>query len=184
MKLISDMEISKYGVTLRRLTGDKIEMIRNWRNDPKIAQYMEYKEYITPEMQKKWFEKINNDNNYFFIIEVNNKEIGLINIRDIDYELREGEAGIYIYHDDFYNSTISFQATFVLYDFCFETLKLNRVIAHILKDNKRAIKYNKLMGYKIAIGQDEVYNQLYYLNSKDYYFSKEDFIKLFENSIN
>jgi len=176
------MEITKYGVTLRRLTEDKIEMVRNWRNDPKISQYMEYKEYITPEMQKKWFKKIDNNENYFFIIEVDKKEIGLINIRDIDYDLLEGEAGIYIYDDNFYNSTISFQSSLVLCDFCFESLKLNRVIAHILKDNKRAIKYNKLMGYKIAIEQDEVYNQLYYLNKKDYNFTKDDLIKLFENS--
>lgn len=174
------MEISNYGVTLRRLTKDKIEMVRNWRNDPKIVQYMEYKEYITPEMQEKWFEKINNEENYYFIIVVNEKEIGLINIRDINYNKLEGEAGIFIYHDEFYNSTISFQASFVLYDFCFETLKMKRVLAHILKDNKRAIKFNKMIGYKIAIEQDDVYNQLYYLNKKDYNSAKYDFIKLFE----
>lgn len=173
------MEISNYGIKLRRITQDKIEMIRNWRNDPKIVQFMEYKEYITPEMQEKWFAKINNDKNFFFLIVIENKEIGLINIRDVDYKSKEGEAGIYIYDDDFYNSTISFQSAFVLYDFCFESLKLNRVIAHILKENKRAIKYNKLIGFKIADEQNEVNNQLYYLDKNDYYTSKADFIKLF-----
>ena len=173
------MEITKYGVTLRKLTVEKIEMLRNWRNDPKIVQYMEYKEYITPEMQQKWFEKINNIYNFFFIIVVDNKEIGLINVRDIDYDKAEGEAGIYIYDDNSYNSTISFQATFALYDFCFENLKLNRTIAHILKDNKRAIKYNKLIGYKIAINQENVNNQLYYLQKDDYISSRENFIQLF-----
>ncbi len=163
------MKLTKYGVTLNRLTEDKIEMIRNWRNDPKIVQYMEYKEYITPEMQTAWFQKINNDNNYYFLIEFNGKEIGLINVRDIDYELREGEGGIYIYDDDCLNSTISFQATMCLYDFCFETLKLERLIAHILKDNKRAIKYNKLLGYELTVGQDEVNNQLYILTAENYF---------------
>ena len=118
------MEISNYGVTLRRLTEDKIEMIRNWRNDPKIAQYMEYKEYISPEMQKKWFDKINNDNNYYFLIVVDNKEIGLINIRDIDYEKREGEGRIYIYDDEYLNSDISFRSVLLLFDFGFEKLGL------------------------------------------------------------
>ena len=175
------MEISNYGVTLRRLTEDKIEMIRNWRNDPKIRQFMEYKEYITPEMQKKWFDKINNDSNYFFLIVVDNKEIGLINIRDIDYNLMQGEAGIYIYDDEFYNSTISFQSAFVLYDFCFDTLKLKKVIAHILNDNKRAIKYNKLIGYIRSENQDDQINQLYTLKSEDYLVSKQSFVQLFEN---
>ena len=175
------MEISKYGVTLRRLTEDKIEMIRNWRNDPKIVQYMEYREYITTEMQKKWFDRINNANNYYFLIIVNNKEIGLINVRDIDFNLMEGEAGIFIYDDEFYNSTISFQSAFALYDFCFETLKLKRITAHILNDNKRAIKYNKLIGYVKFKDQDDKINQLYTLKSEDYLVSRQSVAQLFED---
>ncbi len=163
------MKLTKYGVTLNRLTEDKIELIRNWRNDPKIVQHMEYKEYITADMQIVWFQKVNNGNNYYFIIEYNEKEIGLINIRDIDYELMEGEGGIYIYDDECLNSTISFQATMCLYDFCFETLKLNRLIAHILKDNKRAIKYNKLLGYELSTGQAAINNQLYILTYENYF---------------
>ena len=172
------MEITRYGVILRQLTEHKIEMIRNWRNDPKIVQYMEYKEYITPEMQKKWFDKINNNNNYYFIILVENKEIGLINIRDIDYKLSEGEAGIYIYDESKLNSTISFQATFALYDFCFEELRLERVIAHILKNNKRAIKYNKLIGYKLSDLQENIDNQHYVLSKNDYFNTRNEFSSL------
>ena len=173
------MEISNYGVTLRRLTEDKIEMIRNWRNDPKIVKYMEYKEYITPEMQKKWFDKINNDNNYYFLIVVDNKEIGLINIRDIDYDSLEGEAGIYIYDDEYLNSTVSFQCSLLLYDFCFEKLKLKKIIAHIIKDNKRAIKYNKMLGYILNDKDDNSVNQLYYLEKSNYITVRQDLIKLF-----
>ena len=163
------MKITNYGVTLSRLTEDKIELVRNWRNDPKIVQYMEFKECITPEMQLKWFRKINNDTNYFFIIELGGKEIGLINVKDIDYNKREGEAGIFIYEDDCLNSTISFQATLCLYDFCFESLKLDLMIAHILKDNKRAIKFNKMIGFKVLPNQELIYNQKYTLSSRDYF---------------
>ncbi|MFV0470787.1 MAG: GNAT family N-acetyltransferase; N-acetyltransferase [Paludibacteraceae bacterium] len=174
------MEISKYGVTLRRITVDKIEMIRQWRNDPKIVKFMEFKEFITPEMQEVWFEKINNEQNYFFLIIIDNQEIGLINVKDIDSRQLEGEAGIFIYDDNYYNSTASFQASFALYDFCFDTLRLDRVVAHILKENKRAIKFNKLIGYKIVSGQDDVKNQLYYLIKSEYQNVKKDFITLFD----
>ena len=100
------MKITNYGVTLSRLTEDKIELVRNWRNDPKIAQYMEFKEHITPEMQLNWFKKINNENNYFFIIEFEGKEIGLINVKDIHYSEKVGEGGIFIYDDNYLNSDI------------------------------------------------------------------------------
>ena len=49
--------LQKENVVLRRVENKDIEMIRNWRNDPKISQYMSFRDYITPEMQKKWFDK-------------------------------------------------------------------------------------------------------------------------------
>lgn len=168
------MKITKYGVTLTRLTENKIEMIRNWRNDTKISKFMEYREIITSEMQLNWYHKIDNDKNYFFIIEIDNKEIGLINIRDINSETKEGEAGIYIYDDEYLNSTISFQAAFCMYDFGFEELRLENIIAHILKDNKRAIKYNKMIGFQKADNQDNITNQKYILTAQNYYSSRDE----------
>lgn len=172
------MKITKYGVTLKQLTEDKIELVRNWRNDPKIARFMEYRDHITPEMQTQWFKKINNDNNYYFIIEFEEKEIGLINIRDIDYKKKEGEGGIFIYNDDYLNSTVSFQASLCLYDFAFDELGLDRIIAHIMKDNKRAISYNKIIGLKKQLNQEEFDNQLYILVKDDYFKSRSNLLKL------
>lgn len=172
------MEISKYGVTLRQLTEDKLEMVRNWRNDPKISQYMEYRDYITPEMQINWFKKINNKHNYYFIIEFEGKEIGLSNLRDIDYEKGEGEGGIFIYDDEYLNSTVSFQTDLCLHDFAFEGLKLKRIIAHIMKDNKRAIQYNKMQGLKLQPNQENVVNQLYTLELNDYIEAKKKLLKI------
>ena len=51
-------------------------------------------------MQEKWFEKINNDNNFYFIIEYEGREVGMINIKDVDYEKRTGEPGMFLYDDD------------------------------------------------------------------------------------
>ena len=78
------MKFRKYGITLTRLREDDIELVRKWRNSPGIQQYMEYREFITEEMQKKWFESINNLQNFYFIIEYENKKIGLINTSNID----------------------------------------------------------------------------------------------------
>jgi len=173
------MKIENYGVVLTRLTEEKIELVRNWRNDPKISQYMEFKEYITPEMQINWFRRIDNENNFYFIIEFEKKEIGLINVRDIDYNEKVGEGGIFIYDDDCLNSDLSFRVGVLLNDFCFETLKLEKLKAHILNNNKRAIQFNKMFGYKIVDGQDDVNNQLYYLLRSDYIEKKERIIRLF-----
>ena len=173
------MKITKYGITLVRLTEDKIELVRNWRNDPKIAQYMEFKEFITPEMQLNWFHIINDNNNYFFIIEFEGNEIGLVNVKNIDYDESIGEGGIFIYDDGYLNSDLSFRTSLCLNDFCFETLQLKRLQAHILRDNKRAIQFNKFIGYKLSDNQENIQNQLYYLTKEDFINKRERIIRLF-----
>ena len=144
-----------YGVTLRRLTHDKIEMLRQWRNDPKIQQFMVYRDYITPEMQEAWFQRINNDRNFYFIIEYEGKEIGCVNIRDIDGQKKTGEPGIFIYDDDYLNTDVPMRASFCFGDFIWDTLCLDSLHIHVLKSNQRAMKENLYVGYECLPNQEE-----------------------------
>lgn len=173
------MIIEKYEVCLKRLTEDMIELVCDWRNSPHVSQFMEYRKFITPEMQKSWFDKINNEENYYFIVEYNGDKVGLINIKDVDREKKFGEGGVFIANEKYLNSDISFRMALCINDFAFETLSLSYLIAHILKDNLRAIKYNKLLGYKLQPGQEEIYNQLYRLTQEDYFRQRELIRKLF-----
>lgn len=157
-----------YGIRLVRLTEDKIELVRHWRNDPKIARYMDYQEYITAEMQRRWFQKINNENNCFFIIWVGDKEIGLINIKNIDYEKGVGESGIFLWDDEFYGKQISYRARLVMLDFAFDVLHLQYIVSHVLSDNLRSQKSILAMGYKLDAHQENNTLQSYTLTSKQY----------------
>ncbi|GBU26652.1 hypothetical protein R84B8_00162 [Treponema sp. R8-4-B8] len=168
----------KYDIILERLTLDKIELVRNWRNDPKISQYMDFKEYISPEMQLKWFNKINNDNNYYFIAVYNNENIGLVNIKDIDYDKKCGEPGIFIYEDKYMNTGIGIRMALCNTDFAFECLKLEYLSGHIMANNKRAIRFNKAFGYLIDEGQKDKEKQRYILTKERYLEYKEKMIKL------
>lgn len=172
------MEVSQYGVNLKRLTLDKIEMVRQWRNNPEISKYMEYREIITPEMQLIWFHKINNENNYYFVIEVGEKEIGLINVRDIDLDNKIGEGGIFINKSDELEPTVAIRAILCLYNFCFEKIKLEKVRAHILRDNKRAIRFNRALGFQLGVGQENEYNQEYIVDKDTYYKCREKLLLL------
>lgn len=150
--------LTGYGVTLRRLTHDKIEMLRQWRNDPKIQQFMIYREYITPEMQEKWFEKINNDNNFYFIIEYEGREVGMINIKDVDYEKKTGETGMFLYDDKLWNLDVGMRASLCLNDFIWNTLDLEYTYGHILASNKRALNYSLLFGSEVVPGYEKEAN--------------------------
>ncbi len=54
-------------------------------------------------------------------------------------------------------------------NFVFYELKMSTIsIIRILKNNQKAINYNKMIGYKLLPNQDNVLNQLYQLNIDDY----------------
>lgn len=168
-----NLVLEGYGVTLKRLTHDKIELVRNWRNNPKIQQTMFFQDYITPEMQEKWFSRINNENNYYFIVEYNNEEIGLINIKDIDYEKKTGETGVFIYEDRYLGTDISYRAHLVMFDYVFNVLKLENTFAHIRKENKVAIRFSVFLG---AIRLEQKYNstdcEIYKITRDKYFINK------------
>ncbi len=170
-----NIALENYEICLKPLTGRKIEMVRQWRNDPKISQYMWYKEYITQEMQQKWFERINNPNNYYFIIEFEKKEVGLINIKEIAYDKKEGETGLFIYDDSYLNTDIPFRASLCMGDFTIYLFRLHGTYVHVLKTNKKAAMYNKMIGYKLIENQEKVENQLYYI-TRDSYFKQREYI--------
>lgn len=163
------LTIKQYGVTLRRITAADIELLRYWRNQQSVSMYMDYREHITEEMQKKWFTSVNNKLNYYFIIEFEGKEVGLINAKNFSYEKGFGEGGIFIWDTNYINSFAAVFSTLCLLNFVFFRLKLCTMShARILRDNDRARHYNMLIGYKLVAGQENVYNQLYELSLEDY----------------
>jgi UDP-4-amino-4,6-dideoxy-N-acetyl-beta-L-altrosamine N-acetyltransferase len=168
----------RYDVLLERLTLDKIELVRNWRNDPKISQYMDFREYITSEMQLNWFNKINNDNNYYFIVIYKNENIGLTNIKDIDYIKKCGEPGLFIYKDEYLNTDVGFRIALCYSDFAFDYLNLEYLSGHVLSNNKRSIRFSKALGYIIPEDQADKMKLSGFLTKERYLEHKEKIIKL------
>ena len=164
------MILERGNVRLVRLSEEYIELVRYWRNFPAIRDTMEYREYITPEMQKEWFARIDNiNNNYFLIGTTNDTFIGLIYGSDIDWENGiTNNGGIFIWDSAYLESVEILQAALLLTDTGFY-MGMKRNFIRILKDNARSIAFNKSMGYKLLPGQDDVYNQKYELTEEDYY---------------
>jgi hypothetical protein len=78
------LTIEQYGVKLRRLQIEDIELVRFWRNQEHVVKNMEFKRQITSEEQLIWFNSINNIANYYFMIEFEGKDIGVINVKNVD----------------------------------------------------------------------------------------------------
>lgn len=157
------MKLSKYGIILKRLRTDDIELVRHWRNSPQITQFMEYREYITPEMQQKWFESVDNFENFFFIIEYQGRKIGLINSSKIEWDTVSSEGGIFLWDENYYETFVPVWASLCLLESTYYVMGAGRSVIKTLRDNERAKKLNVHLGYEMMPGQEEEYNQSYLL---------------------
>lgn len=173
------INLSVFDVKLLALTHDYIEQVRIWRTDPKISQHMGTQIDITPQMQEDWFLRVNNIRNYYYIIEYNHIKIGVVNIRNIDYNKKEGETGIFIYDESFTSEYVSYKSYIGLFDFCFTELGLNKITALILKENIRSIKFHQKFGFKILPRQEDVRNQEYELTKELYLKYKNSIVAMF-----
>ena len=161
------MLITKYGLTFKRLKEEDIELVREKRNSPEISQYMEYRQYITPEMQKKWFDSVNNINNLYFIIKYKGKKVGLVDMKNIDWDKKILEGGLFFWEMEIYSTHIPMVAIFAFTEFYIVLGDLTAYI-HTLKSNTRVVKLIKLFGFELCEGQDNVENQLYRITRKSF----------------
>ena len=168
------MKLIRYGITLRRITIDDIEMVRNARN--KVRHLMDYKEYITQEEQLSWFNSINNCNNSYFIIEYQNEDVGLIHEKNASINpeippMENAEGGIFLFDQKYHNSPIPTLAVLILIEKGFFIFGDTTSVIHIVKGNNEAIRFNKAFGYELADGQENKSKQQYIL-TKDRFISK------------
>jgi len=162
------MKYTKFGITIVRLKEEDIELVRQWRNSPQIVERYEYREYITPEMQKAWFRSVSNLNNLYFVIIYHGEKIGVINVKNIDWKNRNLESGIFIPDEKYWSTFVPSIASIILTDLFFRIFPWDHYHAHILKTNHRAIQYNKSLGYELCEGQEHMENQLYILRKETF----------------
>lgn len=162
------MILKGYGVELVRLRHEDIELVRQMRNSPEIMQRMEYREYITPEMQEEWFNRVDVPESHYYLVHFNGKKSGLINGAKIDWEKKETRSGgIFIWDEACRESYGSLGATLLMLDLTFK-LGLERTYVKVLRDNPAAINFNAQLGYEMLPGQENAYNQEYVLTEEKY----------------
>lgn len=157
------MKICKYGITLSRLRAEDIEFVREKRNSEEVRRFMEFRDEITPEMQQKWFESINNFENFYYIVEYKGVKIGLLNDKNMDWEARTSESGLFLWDETYINTIVPVLASLCLLEVGFYYLDWNTSNIKVLRDNPKAIEYVNSLGYALCDGQENIENQRYYL---------------------
>lgn len=163
--------LAGYQVELHPVEASHLELLRAWRNDPAISQFMLSDDKISEEQQLAWFKKIQRDNaQRHFVIYYKGNPIGSANIKacGVNVSLAQAkviEPGLYIGEEKYRHNILAFSPTLVLNDYCFDVLGVEKLIAVVKANNQAALKYNQQLGYKIVNQGDLIDISL---NFKDY----------------
>lgn len=141
-------EISKFGITFKRLTVAQLEMVRQWRNSDDVRPYMQHQSVISESDQLKWFRSIDNSANYYFVVCVDESPLGIFNLKNVDLIAHSAETGSFLKDRSIWETGIGVRASLLLLYFAFDILELEYLYCEVLSVNSKMIHYNKQLGFR------------------------------------
>lgn len=130
---------------LRPLEKRDLEQVLHWRNHPDIRQYMYNQGIISPDEHLQWFIHTElNPLKHCFIFEKEQEPCGYISIDQYSWG-NIADWGFYIAPDAPKGTGMALGKTAI--DYCFNTLKLDKLHGEVIDYNTRSIDYHKRLGF-------------------------------------
>lgn len=148
-KMRHTITLSQCNITLRPVEETDIESLRCWRNDSANAKYIRALPYITPQMQREWFEAYLKDDDHVMFAALRAGElIGSVSLYDRYGE--EAQFGrLLIGNPTARGKGCAAAITSLCLKAGFETLGLSRIYASVHTNNLPALKTYVRVGFLI-----------------------------------
>lgn len=147
-------------VYLKYITHEDTENIIRWRNKDNVRKNFLDQRPFTVESHTAWLENVVYTGRaaQFIIYEKEGDfPVGSVFLRDIDYQNKKAEFGIFIGEDSARGKGIGTEAAKSIVKYGFTELKLHKIFLRVLADNKGAIKsYGKAGFVQEAYLKDDV----------------------------
>lgn len=144
------MKNENFKIKLELITQEDTPFIVKWRNNENVRKNFIFQEKFTEEMHLNWLStKVASKEVVQFIIKIkeNNKPIGSVYFKDINYSKKEAEFGIFIGEDDSRGKGYGTEAVKLALDYVFNVINLETIILRVFADNKSAINSYKSAGF-------------------------------------
>lgn len=177
-------------VKIRLININDYKDLKKW--DPEGSNSFNYfpnSDFLNEIKDKRWIENKIKDKNglYFVILKLDTSEaIGITILENIDLKNKNACWGIYIAYPEYRKLIYSLQPSFLIIDYAFSKLKLNKLYGNSLPTNKRGRKFHKLLGFSEEaifnkqILVNEVYQDLIWISmlSKNWTSKRGELLKL------
>jgi UDP-4-amino-4,6-dideoxy-N-acetyl-beta-L-altrosamine N-acetyltransferase len=139
-----------------KVREEHLEQILKWRTDPDVNRFMLTDVEYNMEYQRNWFDKISADETKkYWMVNMGNKNIGLINLEDLDWQNRRVSWGYYI--GDMESRGVGGTIPPYLYNYIFNIMHLHKVWGWVMEGND-IFKLHEIHGYRIVgTMKDHVY---------------------------
>ena len=136
-------------ISLKLLTSEDLELVRNWRNSPEVSSYMYTDSHISEDQQKAWFEKIKHlENCRYWIIEFNNQKVGLASLTDINRTLNSCYWAFYLGDTSIRGGGIGAKIEYNVIEYVFNQLNLNKLRCEVFVTNDKVIRMHEKFGFR------------------------------------
>ncbi|HXT01684.1 MAG TPA: UDP-4-amino-4,6-dideoxy-N-acetyl-beta-L-altrosamine N-acetyltransferase [Elusimicrobiota bacterium] len=126
-----------------------LEQILLWRNSPGIRRFMYQDDVISAEAHRRWYAALeNNPNKKYWVMNVDEKPAGLVNLVNIDSRNKNSEWAFYIGEAWAQKLGLGRIAEFHTLDYAFLTLGLEKLNCAVLDFNKAVVNMHKGFGFR------------------------------------
>ena len=172
------MKEEKARIVLESIKKEDTPLIVKWRNNDKVRKNFIFQETFTEEMHNCWMDtKVAGGEVVQFIIRIKEtrEPIGSVYFRDIDYEKKEAEYGVFIGEDTQRGKGYGSEVAKLALEYAFKELELDSVFLRVFADNQAAIYSYQSAGFqqteyqKNAVVNDGVYRDLIFMKKYNDY---------------
>lgn len=159
------IEIVGDKVRLRPICMTDTNLIVLWRNQEHVRRNFIFREEFTCEMHLQWMEtRVSSGEVVQYIIEEKEsmKPIGSVYFRDINYDYRSAEFGIFIGEKEALGKGYGRETARLFTQFGFSSLGLHRISLRVLEENQIACRSYIAAGFK----QEGVFCDMVYVDGK------------------
>jgi UDP-4-amino-4,6-dideoxy-N-acetyl-beta-L-altrosamine N-acetyltransferase len=134
--------------SLRDVRPDDRDMIREWRNTPKVADYMYTDHVISPEEHAAWFSKVLSNPSYkYWIIVCDGEDVGLVNLYNIDRTNQRCYWAFYVISPNVRGKGVGSYAEYTVLNYVFGELKLEKLCCEVLAFNDGVVEMHRRFGF-------------------------------------
>jgi UDP-4-amino-4,6-dideoxy-N-acetyl-beta-L-altrosamine N-acetyltransferase len=134
--------------SLRDVRPDDVDMIREWRNLPKVADYMYTDHVIGPEEHAAWFARVLKDPTYkYWIIVCDGEDVGVANLNAIDQINRRCYWAFYVVSPNVRGKGVGSYVEYYVLNYVFDELKFEKLCCEVLSFNEGVVEMHRRFGF-------------------------------------